>query len=134
MVNHLARGNAELRKMQAIGLREWARDQDAPLVSIGDFNMDFDFRTERGNDAFPEMIRDSIWTWVRPKELVDTNWADRGKDGVDDYPDSMLDFAFVAGPAKTWTPECVVVVRPSDFPDDDKTSDHRPIRLTLKPR
>jgi endonuclease/exonuclease/phosphatase family metal-dependent hydrolase len=134
MVNHLARGNAELRKMQAIGLREWARDQDAPLVSIGDFNMDFDFRTERGNDAFPEMIRDSIWTWVRPKELVDTNWADRGKDGVDDYPDSMLDFAFVAGPAKTWTPECVVVVRSSDFPDDDKTSDHRPIRLTLKPR
>lgn len=134
MVNHLARGNAELRKMQAIGLREWARDQDAPLVSIGDFNMDFDFRTERGNDAFPEMIRDSIWTWVRPKELVDTNWADRGKDGVDDYPDSMLDFAFVAGPAKTWTPECAVVVRPSDFPDDDKTSDHRPIRLTLKPR
>ncbi len=134
MVNHLARGNAELRKMQAIGLREWARDQDAPIVSIGDFNMDFDFRTERGNDAFPEMIRDNVWAWVRPKELVDTNWADRGKDGVDDYPDSMLDFAFVAGPAKTWTPECIVVVRPSDFPDDDKTSDHRPIRLTLKPR
>lgn len=133
MVNHLARGNAELRKMQAVGLREWARDQSAPLVSIGDFNMDFDFKSERGNDAFPEMIRDNVWTWVRPNELVDTNWADRDKDGVDDYPDSMLDFAFVAGAAKAWSPECNVIVRPNDFPDDEATSDHRPIRLTLKP-
>lgn len=134
MVNHLARRNAELRKMQAIGLREWARDQSAPLVSIGDFNMDFDFRTERGNDAFPEMIRDNVWTWVRPVELIDTNWADRDRDGVDDYPESMLDFAFVAGPAKTWSPECRVLVRPGDFPDDETTSDHRPIQLRLTPR
>lgn len=134
MVNHLARGNAELRTMQAVGLREWARDQSAPLISIGDFNMDFDFKSERGNDAFPEMIRDNVWTWVRPKELVDTNWADRDQDGVDDYPDSMLDFAFVANAAKTWSPECTVIVRPNDFPDDEVTSDHRPIRLTLTPK
>lgn len=133
MTNHLARGNAELRKQQAIGLREWARDQNVGVITIGDFNMDFDFRTERGNDAFPEMIRDNVWEWVRPKQLIDTNWADRNKDGVDDYPDSMLDFAFVAGPAKTWAPECVVLVRPGDFPDDEKTSDHRPIELILKP-
>lgn len=133
MTNHLARGNAELRKQQAIGLREWARDQSAPLIAIGDFNMDFDFRTERGNDAFPEMIRDNVWEWVRPNQLIDTNWADRNKDGIDDYPDSMLDFAFVAGPAKTWSPECVVVVRPDDFPDDETTSDHRPIKLMLNP-
>jgi endonuclease/exonuclease/phosphatase family metal-dependent hydrolase len=133
MTNHLARGNAELRKQQAIGLREWARDQNVGVITIGDFNMDFDFKTERGNDAFPEMIRDNIWAWVRPKDLVDTNWADRNGDGIDDYPDSMLDFAFVAGPAKTWAPECVVVVRPGDFPDDEKTSDHRPIELILKP-
>ena len=52
MTNHLARGNAELRKKQAIGLREWARDQNVGVVNIGDFNMDFDFRTERGNEAF----------------------------------------------------------------------------------
>jgi hypothetical protein len=132
MVNHLARRNAELRKSQAIGLREWARDQSVPLIAIGDFNMDFDFRTQRGNDAFPEMIRDNIWTWVQPKQLVDTNWSDRNKDGGDDYPDSMLDFAFVAGAAKTWSPECEVVVREGDFPDSDTTSDHRPVRLILK--
>lgn len=132
MVNHLARRNAELRKSQAIGLREWARDQSVPLIAVGDFNMDFDFGSQRGNDAFPEMIRDNIWTWVRPSKLVDTNWSDQNKDGVDDYPDSMLDFAFVAGAAKTWSPECEVVVREGDFPDSDQTSDHRPVRLILK--
>jgi endonuclease/exonuclease/phosphatase family metal-dependent hydrolase len=132
MVNHLARRNAELRRNQAIGLREWARDQSVPLVAIGDFNMDFDFRTKRGNDAFPEMIRDNVWTWVRPRQLVDTNWSDQNKDGLDDYPDSTLDFAFVAGAAKTWSPECEVVIREGDFPDSDQTSDHRPVRLILK--
>lgn len=131
MTNHLARGNAELRKEQAIGLREWARDQNVAVINIGDFNLDFDFRTDRGNDAFPEMIRDQIFTWVWPADLIDTNWADRDKDGVDDYPHSMLDFAFVAGPAKEWSPVCRVIVREGDFPDDESTSDHRPIELKL---
>jgi len=43
----------------------------------------------------------------------------------------MLDFAFVAGPAKEWTPVCRVLVRDGDFPDDKTTSDHRPIELKL---
>ena len=134
MTNHLARGNAELRKEQAMGLREWARDQNVAVVNIGDFNMDFDFRTDGGNDAFPEIIRDNIFSWVRPVELIDTNWADRNNDGVDDYPDSMLDFAFVAGPAKDWNPVCRVIVNEGDFPDSTSTSDHRPIELWLGPR
>lgn len=131
MTNHLARGNAELRKEQAIGLREWARDQNVGIINIGDFNMDFDFETERGNDAFPEIIRDNIFTWVRPVELIDTNWADNDGDGKDNYPDSMLDFAFVAGPAKDWNPVCRVIIRDGDFPDDESTSDHRPIELKV---
>lgn len=131
MNNHLARGNADLRTKQAIGLREWARDQSDAVINVGDFNMDFDFRTERGNEAFPEIIRDNIFTWVRPVELIDTNWADNDGDGKDNYPDSMLDFAFVSGPAKDWKPVCKVIVRDGDFPDDKTTSDHRPIELKL---
>tara|TARA_A100001391_G_scaffold191109_1_gene164235 strand:+ start:837 stop:1739 length:903 start_codon:yes stop_codon:yes gene_type:complete len=131
MTNHLARGNADLRKQQAIGLREWARDQNVGVVNIGDFNMDYDFRTERGNDAFPEIIRDNIFSWVKPVELIDTNWADNDGDGNDNYPDSMLDFAFVAGSAKEWNPVCRVIVRENDFPDDQTTSDHRPIELRM---
>jgi endonuclease/exonuclease/phosphatase family metal-dependent hydrolase len=131
MTNHFARGNAELRKKQAIGLREWARDQSDAVINIGDFNLDFDFKTQQGNEAFPEMLRDNVYQWVKPVELIDTNWADLDGDGKDNYPDSMLDFAFVAGPAKNWKPSCQVIVRDGDFPDDKTTSDHRPIELIL---
>lgn len=133
MTNHLARANAELRTEQSIGLREWARDQTAPIINIGDFNMDFDFKTEQGNDAFPEILRDNIFNWVRPETLIDTNWADSDGDGLDNYPDSMLDFSFVANAAKDWNPKCRVIVRDGDFPDDETTSDHRPIELVLTP-
>lgn len=127
MTTHLARGNADLRTQQAVGLREWARDETAPIIAIGDFNMDYDFRTGRGNDAFVEMLRDNVWRWVRPDPLIDTNWADRNGDGIDDYPDSMLDFVFVSGLVRDWNTRAEVVVRDGDFPDDETTSDHRPI-------
>ena len=133
MTNHLARRNAKLRKQQAIGLREWARDQNVAVINVGDFNLDYDFHTKSGNSAFPEMLRDNIWSWVEPKPLIDTNWSDRDNDGIDNYPDSMLDFAFVAAQAKTWNPTCQVIVREGDFPDDETTSDHRPIELRMTP-
>ena len=94
--------------------------------------MDYDFHTKQGNSAFPEIVRDNVWTWVQPQELIDTNWYDPDKDGKDNFPDSMLDFAFVAGAAKDWNPVCKVIVREGDFPDDDTTSDHRPIELILQ--
>ena len=62
--------------------------------------------------------------------MIDTNWSDNN--GVDRYPDSILDFSFVAGAAKDWKAECRVLVREGDFPDDKKTSDHRPVELVLK--
>ena len=131
MVNHLARSNADLRTQQAIGMREWARDQNVGVIAIGDFNMDYDFRTEDGNEAFVEILRDNVWKWVKPTELIDTNWSDSDGDGRDNYLDSILDFAFVAGPAKNWNPESRVVIREGDFPDDERTSDHRPIELAV---
>ena len=132
MTNHLARSNAELRKQQAIGLREWARDQAVGVINIGDFNMDYSFVTRTGNDTFAEMLRDNVWKWIEPEVMIDTNWSDSDGDGVDNYPDSMLDFAFVSGPVKTWSPTCRVLVTDGDFPDDEFTSDHRPILLTLE--
>jgi endonuclease/exonuclease/phosphatase family metal-dependent hydrolase len=125
--------NAELRTEQANGVREWGRDQALPTVAVGDFNMDFVFATERGNEGFTAMLRDNVWQWVRPEELIDTNWSDTDGDGMDNFPDSMLDFAFVAGPAKDWQPVSNVTVRNGDSPDDATTSDHRPIELLLAP-
>ena len=132
MVNHLARGNAESRKQQAIGLREWARDQDTAIINVGDFNMDYEFATGKGNDALDEMRRDNVWKWIEPVTWIDTNWWDPEGDGLDNFEGSLLDFAFVAGPAKAWDAKCEVIVELNDFPDDATTSDHRPISLKLQ--
>ena len=131
--NHLARGREEVRTRQAEQLVDWARDQNVPVIAIGDYNFDYVFRTRKGNDGFNAMLQDNIWKWVEPVDLIDTNWFDNPKnpDGRDDYEGSMLDFAFVAGAATQWKSECRIIVRPGDFPDDDKTSDHRPFELRL---
>ena len=131
MVNHLARGDEKFRQQQAAALREWARTRQMPIIAIGDYNFDYEFKNEQGNPAFSEFMRDNIWRWVQPAELIDTNWYDEDGDGQDDYPGSLLDFMFVAGAAKELEWICEVVVRDGDFPDDDKTSDHRPVTLSL---
>ncbi len=134
MTVHLARNNRkpEIRQGQAKKLVTWARDQSLPVIAIGDFNFDFVFETESGNEAFKIFVRDGVWKWVRPKELIDTNWYDPEPDGKDNFPGSILDFAFVAGEATEWNPESKVIVREGDFPDDKKTSDHRPIDLMIE--
>ncbi len=132
IMNHFARGDKEFRQAQARTLREWARTKSIPIVAIGDYNLDFVFETQRGNPAFDEFMRDNVWHWVRPEPLVDTNWSDRDGDGIDNYIDSLLDFSFVAGAAKTWQASSRVIVRENDFPDNDQTSDHRPVELILK--
>jgi hypothetical protein len=95
--------------------------------------MDYDFQTQKGNEAFQVFLAAPNLQWVKPAELIDTNWADPDGDGKDNFPDSVLDFAWVAGSAKQWMPEAVVVVRENDFPDDDRTSDHRPVKLLVTP-
>ena len=129
MTNHLARQDNKLRQEQAAGLREWARDSQTPIVAMGDFNFDYSFKSQKGNLAFNELLKDGVWKWIRPVEEIDTQWSDR--DGRDAYPDSMLDFAFVANGAKKLDWRCEIVVRDGDFPDDDTTSDHRPTVLVV---
>ncbi len=129
--NHLARGNADRRKEQALGLSAWAREQNLPMIAVGDYNFDFDFATKSGNEAFRAFLNDGIWKWNEPSELIDSNWADPDKDGKDNYPDSLLDMVFTAGPAKEWTVTAEIIVRDGDFPDDERTSDHRPSRVLV---
>lgn len=136
IVNHLARGENELRTDQARALRRWAADHREPVIAAGDFNFDYDFKTARGNPAFDAMLEEGTWTWVKPDPLVDSNWSEDRKRlgaGVDSYPDSILDFVFVANGAKAWDADSDVIVRAGDFPDDDRTSDHRPIIARFRP-
>ncbi len=136
IVNHLARGEAKLRTEQAKMLRQWASDRKEPVITVGDFNFDFDFKTQKGNDGFKAMIEGGVWEWLKPDPLIDSNWSDdrRVTDRrVDRYPDSILDFVFVANEAKQWHGKSHVVVREGDFPDSDETSDHRPIISSFSP-
>lgn len=134
MNNHLARGRANVREQQATQLVEWARKQLVGVIALGDYNFDFEFASRKGNDGFVNMMKDNVWQWIEPEELIDSNWYDSPShpDGRDDFPGSILDFAFVTGPAKAWKKACRVIVRPGDFPDNDRTSDHRPIEVMLK--
>ena len=133
MVNHLARGKADIRAKQAAQLVEWARNQNLPVIALGDYNYDFEFADRKGNEGFRQMLRDNIWHWIEPDELIDSNWYDdpNSPDGKDDYPGSLLDFAFVAGSAKDWPASCQIITRPNDFPDDQTTSDHRPFEVLI---
>ena len=104
-----------------------------PVIAIGDYNFDYVFATGQGNAAFDIFMQDDVLTWVEPEELIDSNWYDGNADGLDDYPGSVLDFAFVANDAKKWNPKAKVIVREGDFPDSDQTSDHRPMELIITP-
>lgn len=135
VANHLARGEADLRTEQARMLVKWAADRNEPVITAGDFNFDYDFKTQQGNPAFQAMMADGVWEWLKPDPLVDSNWSDDRQvvgQRVDRYPDSILDFVFVANGAKQWQGESDVVVRASDFPDNDQTSDHRPLIARFK--
>lgn len=135
ILNHLARGEDDLRTDQARVLRKWAEGHAGePVITAGDFNFDYEFATGRGNAAHDAMIEGGVWQWLKPDPLVDSNWADdKERPGNDRYPNSILDFVFVANGAKEWKGESDVIVRDGDFPDSDQTSDHRPIIATFDP-
>ena len=134
VIVHLARSEADLRTDQARMLVKWARDREGPVIAAGDFNFDWDMYTRRGNPGFDAMLEGDVWTWLEPNPLVDTNWAAaRDNPARDRFPDSILDFVFVANGATGWNGASRVVVRPGDFPDDETTSDHRPVVASFRP-
>lgn len=136
VANHLARGEADLRTDQARMLVRWAAALKEPAISAGDHNFDYDFKTTQGNPGYQAMIEGKVWQWLKPDPLIDSNWSDdrNVKDRrVDRYPDSILDFIWVANDAKTWKGDSDVIVRPGDFPDNAQTSDHRPLIARFQP-
>jgi hypothetical protein len=72
VLNHLARGNVDRRQQQAMGLRLWVEDQMLPVIGIGDFNFDYDFKTQKGNAGFDEFLIDGHWRWLQPDPLVES--------------------------------------------------------------
>ncbi|MEO1496198.1 MAG: endonuclease/exonuclease/phosphatase family protein [Planctomycetota bacterium] len=158
MVNHLNRGNDQTRRRQAVMLRQWVKDHPHPVIAVGDYNFDFDTLRLCGNQSMTLFMRDDpsdrgrfAWRWVIPGvetnvtdyrrknekvevigEFCDTNWSGDQR-GRDRYPTSILDFVFLGGEAMSWGATSEIIVRDDDFPDDERTSDHRPVMAVVKP-
>lgn len=129
--NHLYRTQEDDRDHQATLLNQWARQQTLPIVAGGDYNFDYDVPDgppleDRGYD---NLTADGVFVWVMPDELVPTQCTN----SLPCRYDEVLDFIFTAGDARQWLAESVIVVRPGDFPDDRRKSDHRPVVATFLP-
>lgn len=123
MVNHLYRTRRYYRHKQAKLLNNWASRQKIPVIAVGDYNFDWDVtRGEKKHDrGFDYLTKNGVFSWIRPHELVKTQ--------SHHFFNSVLDFIFT-----TIKPEkyhCEIIVEPGDFPDDDLTSDHRPIAARI---
>lgn len=114
-------------KRQSEALVDWARSQSLPILAVGSYKFDYNIQTQTGNEAFATIQRDDVFKWIRPLQIVDTEWTDKDQDGKDDAPDLMQDFVFAAGATQKWDIRSKVLVIRNDFPDDATTSDHRPV-------
>lgn len=128
MVNHLPYEESATRAWQAQQLNQWARAQSLPVVAAGDYNLRWSVQNgEQNHDAAYDMLTaDGVWRWLRPRTLVSTRCG-----GWPCGFEEILDFVFVANGAQGWAGSSHIVVEPGDFPEDESTSDHRPVRAEL---
>ncbi|MDF1816205.1 MAG: endonuclease/exonuclease/phosphatase family protein, partial [Verrucomicrobiales bacterium] len=139
LVNHLARGNRQMRLRQAVFLNRWAAEEmnrsGLPLVVVGDFNMDLDlngglFDPDKRDPAYDAMIAGGIWRHLAPENMVKTQASDSFN--------TILDFVFVSNPPVGWTGVSRILGRAGDdianlvdFDDDSQATDHRPVDALL---
>ncbi|QDU60881.1 Endonuclease/Exonuclease/phosphatase family protein [Planctomycetes bacterium Pan216] len=135
VMNHLARGKAWKREEAAKTLNAWAGKQSLPVILAGDLNLDWNLRTQSppsGRKGFDLMTKDNRLEWVRPRDLKRTSYTQRSNSNPAPRFNSVLDFFFINDDAKRLAPEAWIIERRGDFPDDHRTSDHRPIGARLR--
>lgn len=127
MVNHLYRTQEKTRHEQARLLNRWAKKQSLPIIAVGDYNFDWDVikgdtKHDKGYDF---LTQNGVFTWVQPQTLVATHCSKRYN--------SILDFVFVSGEAKTWSASSKILYPEDSYcPDTSQKSDHRPVKSNFK--
>ncbi|WP_071517703.1 endonuclease/exonuclease/phosphatase family protein [Geitlerinema sp. PCC 9228] len=127
VVNHLFRSDRQRRHQQARMLNQWAQKQDLPIVAVGDYNFDWDIRSDglRRDLGFDYLTQNGVFSWVKPQKLLPTQCSQKFQ--------SILDFVFISQEVKNWSPSAKILYpQPSYCPDDEQKSDHRPVRGTFK--
>jgi len=128
MVNHLAREQIGERQFQATLLNEWVARQVLPVIAVGDYNFDWNIADDTHDSGYDAIIAEERFQWVQPETLLTTQCS-----GWPCEFRRVHDFVFTAGAAQQWRAESVIVVRPDDFPDDERRSDHRPVLARVWP-
>lgn len=125
MVNHLYRSRADRHHEQSRLLNEWAQTQSLPVIAIGDYNYDWAVSGgDTDHDAGYDLLTaGNVFVWVRPATLIKTHCSNHN---------SVLDFVFVAGEARSWVATSEIVPADASYcPDSSATSDHRIVVATL---
>jgi hypothetical protein len=108
-------------------LNDYAKSTGAAIVAVGDYNFDWEVvGGDNDHDAgYDNMTADHAFEWVRPATLIKTQ--------CDPQFDSVLDFVFVAGDAKSWWGASEILEQQVDYCDWDAQggTDHRPVRATF---
>ncbi len=130
---HLARSPNYMRFAQSRALRIWAaRKYRRPVFIMGDFNYDWDIESlGASRDPGFDIVTDDDFTWAEPVDLIASQFSDADRDGINDY-NSILDFVFYNDTASSLSPECRILRFPGDFPDDETSSDHRPLLTVIR--
>lgn len=121
-----------LQMEQAKAVTEWVKNKPQPAIAVGSFNFAYNTQNDEGDDSFKSFTKDGTWQWLKPTKLMDTQWTDGDGDGKDDQADTLTDFAFVSGQAKKWDANCNILGDKDALPDDEATSNHRPIEVLLR--
>jgi hypothetical protein len=124
VANHFWRSDWAKRQEQARILNEWGAAQTLPVLTMGDFNLDWD--VEGGDtdhdEGYDALTANGVWSWVRPEELVPTQCSSF---------QSVLDFGFVGGAAQQWAASSEILRTESSYCHNEDNPDHRPLRVTL---
>lgn len=119
MVNHLARGNSQVRQQQATGLKNWAAQQSLPVIAVGDYNFDYNIDDGKGNQAMDNMLVGNVWKWIYPNRVYKTQGS-RSYNG-------LLDFIFVANQPASWEIDSRIITEGFLDMYNDRRGDHRPV-------
>jgi hypothetical protein len=124
LIVHLSESDKR-RAGQVEAIVKWTAGQTLPVVSVGTFNFGLDTDGGGGQGELGELAT-AGWQWVRPETPLGTYCGGR---------DVVQDFVFVAGAASDWGARSDVMFPQNNYcPDDERTSDHRPILANLDTR
>lgn len=129
VVNHLWRTDEPARHEQAALLNGWGREQSLPVVMVGDYNFDWDVGSGVHDEGYDELVAGDVFRWVEPETLVATQCSRS-------Y-DSVLDFVFVGGEARSWSADSDVLRTDDTYcssSHETTWSDHRPVRARFETR